>query len=261
MTVFFFVPSAAVQADITPVQTQLIPLTQTDWATSAPSFQGAGGNPLVFDKFDSSLGTLRSVNLTMSYTVVMSASMTFTTASTIVLTSGYQATAGGALQGTTIDLKLGSDPGAAVLLESQAPVLTYTRTFDPGAGAQTFSTLDPPNSPFHLTPDNFASNTVTGTLSTLLTDAAQVALFNGAGTVELPALAYSGSSFSSDSGNGAGTVLTYAGIRVSLSYNYSPVPVPEPSSVALLALMGLGVGLTRVGRCGRSPATPPKPVA
>lgn len=239
-------------ADLTPVQTAVIPSTQTDWNTSTPSLQGTGPgtDPLLFNKFDTSLGTLQSVNLSMTYTVISSATMTFTTASTLTLTSGFQSTPGGPLQGTTINLNLTTDPGAPTLLSVQAPVLTYTKTYDPGSGTQVFSSSNPPNSPFYLTPDGHSSNTMTGSSATTLTDSGQVAFFSGVGTIGLPALSFSGSSFSTDSGNGGGTVLTYAGISVSLSYNYTPLSVPEPSSFVLLgvALGGL-LWIRRVRSC------------
>jgi len=100
-----------------------------------------------------------------------------------------------------------------------------------------------PGSPFFLTadgqPDNITS-TFTGTRSLTLTDPGQLALFTGPGTVGLPVFAAAGSFFSTTSGNGIGSIVTYAAVTVQLSYTYA---IPEPSSVALLGLGVVGIVL------------------
>ena len=226
-------------ADVTGVQSASIPnTTQTNWSSSTPSLQGT--NPMVFNKFDTSLGTLQSVNLTMSYSITQSTSITFSTASTLQVTSGFEKTGSSTLQGTTIDLSLPNSGGTTTLVQAQAPVLTYTKTFDPNGTAQTFSTDLPPTSPYYLKPDNQDSNKITGTVSKTITDPTLLALFAGAGTIELPASATSASMVTNTNGNYGSRVLTYAGITIEISYTYAPVVVPEPSSVIL---MGLGGGL------------------
>lgn len=74
----------------------------------------------------------------------------------------------------------------------------------------------------------------------------EVALPPSPDALTIPATAHSFSSFSSDSGNGLGTVLTDAWFEVKLSREYTPhevappvAVVPEPGSLALMA-SGLG---------------------
>jgi len=226
-------------ADVTPIQSASIPdTTQTNWSGTTPGLQGV--NPLVFNQFDPHLGTLRSVNLTMSYTISQSTSITFSTAATLKMTSGFESSPDGPFVGTTVALALPAGGTSTTLLEAQAPVLTYTKTFDPGATPQTFSTDLPPSSPFYLKPDGQANNTFTGTVATTITDPTLLALFQGSGTIELPSSATAGSSMAYTNGNYESRVLTFAGLTVQISYNYTPEApvVPEPSSVVLMGMSG-----------------------
>ncbi len=229
------------KADVTPVQSASIPdNTQTNWSSSTSSL--AGINPLTFKQFDTSLGTLQSVNVTMSYSISQSVSLTYSTAATLTVTSGFTPSAGAPLQGTTVDLTLPTGSSSTTLLEGQAPVLTYMKSFDPGSTPQTFSTNLPPTSPYYLAPQGQTGNTFTGTKTTTITDPSMLALFQGTGTIGLPASSRAGSSVTQDNGNYGSTILTYAGVTVTISYNYTPsTVVPEPSSIVL---MGLGGGVT-----------------
>jgi hypothetical protein len=69
------------------------------------------------------------------------------------------------------------------------------------------------------------------------------------GTIGLADTANANSSFYSDSGNGAGRVLTSAGATVTVQYTYQAIP--EPSGLILLGL-GAGFLLLAAGRSGRA---------
>jgi len=223
---------------VTPVQTDSIGLTQTDWNTATRSLQGQ--NPLAFSQFDSRLGPLQAVNITMTFTTREVASMTFVTPSTTILRSSLPQTPD---VGTRVTLGGPTNGPATTLLTGQAPVFTYTRTygFQPGQPLpQTFSTQFQPGNDLFLTPDQQRGNTTnsfTGTRTLTITDPSRLALFLGTGTIGLPAMATGGATFVNTSGNGSGRIETFAGVTVSLSYTY----VPEPSSVALLGLGGGGL--------------------
>jgi len=223
----------------TPDQVHGINPTVPNWSPSTPSLLGQ--NPLVFDKFDPSLGQLQSVNVKVTYTTTESVSMNFTTAATITLRS---ASTQAPNQGTTIMVN-GPDPNVNLATIS-APVFTYTKTYGgPGQTLPQSFSNDPtkfqPGSPFFLTPDGQPGNTnsIFNTNQNLsITDPNMLALFTGTGTFGLPVFANGGTSFSTSSGNGSGRIVTLASVSVALSYTYV---VPEPSSVALLGLGGVGI--------------------
>jgi hypothetical protein len=243
LAMLFLGESSAIAA-VTPIattalQTDSIAPTVPNWSPTTPSLQGQ--NPLVFSQFNPALGQLQSVNLTMTFTTSEVVNMNFTTASTITLRSS---SAQAPNAGPTITLN--GPSGSGNLLTASAPVFTYTKTYGgPGQTLpQSFSndtTKFQPGSPFFLTPNgqpNNLTSSFTGSKSLTITDPGQLSLFTGTGTVGLPAFATAGSFFSTTSGNGSGSILTFAGLTVTLSYTYV---VPEPSSVALLGLGGGGI--------------------
>jgi hypothetical protein len=240
LAVLFLGESSAV-ADVTPYQIHGIVPTIPNWGPTTPSLLGQ--NPLVFDKFDPSLGQLQSVNLTVMYTTQEAVNMNFTTAATITLRSSSAETPN---QGTQI-LVNGPDPNLN-LLTASVPVFTYTKTYGgPGQTLPQSFSSNPntfqPGSPFFLTPDGQPGNinsTFNDNRNLTLTDPGQLALFTGTGTVGLPVFAKGGTFFSTTSGNGSGSIVTYASVAVALSYTYV---VPEPSSMALLGLGGVGIVL------------------
>lgn len=255
LAAWMILAQGVVLADVTSVQTVTIPNnTQSNWNTDTPSLSGI--NPLIFNKFDTSLGTLQSVNLTVAYTITQSVKLTFTPVSSATQNATLGSTTSlpsDPTQGTNINLNLGTGSSATNLVNIQAPVLQYSKTYNAGSTTQVFSTDLPPTSPYYLTPVNGSSNVVAGSVSKTLTDPSQLGLFTGSGTIGLPADATSGSTHTISGGNGGVMNLTYAGITVSISYNYTPNPVPEPSSVALLGIGGGGL-LVMVRRSRRRSA-------
>lgn len=239
-------------ADVTPIQSVSIPNdTQTNWSSTTPSLQGT--NPCTFNQFDPHLGTLQSVNVTMSYTITQSVSISASTAATLHVTSGFQSSPNGAEQGTTIALTLPTGGTSTTLVEAQAPVLTYTKTFGPDSTSQTYSTDLPPSSPYYLKPDGQSSNVFTGTVTKTITDPTLLALFQGSGTIGLPMSATAGSSITNTNGNYGSRILTFAGATIQISYTYAPnTPViPEPSSVVLMGMGGGVLFLAKRLRRGR----------
>lgn len=245
LAVLFLGGSSAI-ADVlpivsTPVQVESIRPTIPNWDQNTPSL--AGQNPMVFDQFDPNLGQLQSVNLKIGFSTTELVNMKFTTAATMILRSSSQQSPN---QGTSISLN-GPGPGS-LLATLSAPVLTYTRTY--GTAGQLFprdfsndQARFQPGSQFFLTPDGQPNNfggRFDETRDLAITDPRLLSLFTGTGTVGLPVSATGGTFFSTSSGNGAGSILTFASVTVALSYTYA---VPEPSSVALLGLGGIGIVL------------------
>jgi hypothetical protein len=239
-----------VSAAVTPVQTDSIPLTQTNWGPGTSSISSV--NPMTFTQFNPSLGTLDAVNLTFTYSALNVVTMKFITPSTTTIQVST-ASAADPTHGTQITLNGPSNTPGSNLFTASLPVWTYTRT----EGGSTISPSTPvifssnPNqvpvgSPFFLTPDQNPTNTsnsITGTLLKTLSDPASLALFQGTGTIGLPANAMAASHFSTSTGNGGATIITEAGVTLSISYSYTPVP--EPSSLALLGLGGGGFFMVR----------------
>jgi len=104
---------------------------------------------------------------------------------------------------------------------------------------------------------NLPKTTITGSITSLspagtgFTDAATLAKFTGASTVNLPILARASSNFFSSSGNGFGSSTTLASAVVSIRFIF----VPEPASMVLTGL-GLTAGLVWTRRSWARGAAP-----
>lgn len=234
---------------LTPVQSQSTSppgvLVPTNWG---PGTTGVT-NPLVFNQFNPNLGTLTSVDVTMTTTVRNDYELKFVT--TPVPTTIFVATS------QTSDPSVLTDPTKRALLTDGPTVTLYgpngtTQIFGaPGTrqpvdfvqlteSSGTWSSLLPVTSPNYIAPtmteQSFALGLTASSAPSLFSD------FIGTGQVDLPVTASAFSSFFTSSGNGGGAVLTAANAQVTVQYEYLAAPVvPEPSSGILL---GLGIGFS-----------------
>ena len=211
-------------------------------------------NPLVFNQFNPQLGTLTSIDITLTTTIRNDYELIF--AKTPIPTTIDVATS------QTTDPSVLSDPSKRASL-TDGPSVTL---FGPDGTTQIFgapATRQPVDlvqltessgtwsSMFAITNPNYIPPTITEqTLSLTLTAANAPSLFSdflGLGEVNLPVAASAFSSFYSSSGNGGGFVRTMASAAVTIQYSYSAPSIgtqsltPEPSTAILL---GLGIGIT-----------------
>jgi|SRR5271166_698439 len=232
---------------LTPLQTQStsVDLVDTNWGQGTPGIN----DPLTFDQFNPKLGTLNSIDITLTATILNDYTLTFfptPNPSTIYVTQSQ--TFGPSAVGPTVTFfgPIGSNTtlGAAI-----QPVDLVQLTESSG----TFSSRFPPLLPDGKPNPNFIQPTETEqTLQLTLTPTNALFYdFIGPGTVRLPVEATAFSSFSSI-GAGSGTVTTEANASVTIQYAYAAV-VPEPSSIILLGL-GIGISLLASSRLCRRAA-------
>ena len=224
-------------------------LVATDWGVGTTGIT----NPLTFEQFNPNLGSLNSINITLSTTIRNDYEMVFV--KTPILTTIDLATS------QTTDPSVLADPSKRALL-TDGPTVTL---FGPNGTTQIFgapATRQPVDfvqltessgtwsSMFAVTDPHFIPPTITQqTFSLTLTATDAPSLFSGfigMGDVNLPVAATAFSSYYSSSGNGGGAVRTTANAAVTIQYSYSASPsgtsaTPEPSTAILL---GLGIGIT-----------------
>jgi len=217
-------------------------LISTNWGPGTPGMT----DPLGFDRFDPTLGTLEAVYVTMTMTIRNDYILQFV--NTPIMTTLYVATS------KTSDPSILTDPTKLAQLTDGPTVILngpdgVTQIFDRRATTQpvdflkltkssgTWSSLLDPSDP------NYISPTMTEHSFTRVLDASNAgtlpAQFIGNGRVDLSLTAMAFSSFYSDSGNGGGTVLTRANASVTIQYLYSARAIPEPAA-SVLATIGIG---------------------
>jgi hypothetical protein len=256
-------PVAAGEVEVvTPLQSQATSpkgdLVQTNWGVGTNNIT----SPLIFEQFNPKLGTLSSVELTLSTTIRNDYELVFV--NTPIITTLYVATS------QTTDPSILADPAKRAAL-TDGPTVTVkgpdgtTQIFGAPASTQpvdyvpltkpsgTWSSLPLPTNPIDPStglPLNYIPPTNTSqTIPLNLTAASAPSLFSdfiGTGNIDLPVSASAFSSFYSSSGNGGGAVLTYARAVVTVQYVYLSA-IPEPSSAILLAL-GIGGGFVLIQR-------------
>ncbi len=233
---------------VTPLQTQSTSppgvMVATDWGAGTTGVT----NPLSFGQFNPNLGSLTSIDITLTTTIRNDYEMVFV--KTPIPTTIYLATT------QTTDPSVLADPEKRALLtdgptvtlfgpNGTTPIFGAPATRQPVDLVQLTESSGIWSSMFAITNPNYIPPTITEqSFSLILTAADAPSLFSdfiGRGEVDLPVAATAFSSFFSSSANGGGAVLTKANAVVTLQYSYSASSTPEPSTAILL---GLGIGIS-----------------
>ena len=226
---------------LTPLQTQSTSVdpVDTNWGQGTPGIN----DPLTFDQFNPILGTLTSIDITLTATILNDYLLIFpNTPTATTLSVATSQTTGPSAVGPTVTF-FGPNGTTQILGAAIQPV-DFVQLTEPSG---TWSSLLP------ITDPHFIPPTMT-TQSFSLTLTAADALFSnfiGTGNVDLPVTATAFSSFSSSSSNGTGEVTTKANASVTIQYSYASIP--EPSSIILLGL-GIGLSFLATGRLRRRAA-------
>jgi len=199
-------------AAVTPTQTLFFGPATTNWSTD-----------LDFDKFDTNLGTLQAINITLNGSVLGSIQYENLGSGGTVNTS----------LAATITLFNGLNPIVVTL-----PSANFSDTAGAYDGIIDF---DGPSGQTRTGVSSSASNNAT------LTTPGAFAAFSGPGQITLSMTA-TGASAGSGLGNLITLFNTSASGSASLYYTYlgaGPGPVPEPGMIGLLGLGLLGLGAAR----------------
>jgi hypothetical protein len=205
----------------TPVQALVIPLTQTNWGTNTLSIQAL--NPFVVKKFDplnpdpahplpsGQTAVLFGITVALGYEFDNTPTMTFKNVATLTVN-----TVG------AMNMYLPDGKTNVVVAPTFSNIAQQVSTT-----ADTF--------PKSVT---LSTQKTTAIVSGSYVDTATLAQFIGSkgATISLPVFAQATTTFTSSSGNGTGSAVTFAGAQINLVYFYTLVP--EPTS---FVLMGLGL--------------------
>jgi hypothetical protein len=203
--------------------TSNVPLTLTDWT-----------DDIVFPKFDSNLGILQSVSITLTINIQ----------TVITVQNTGNATSNGRASITveaTVRDPLGFLPGVP-------PPPSPPTPGDPGVN---LADVTSPNFNFNLNPGQTLSS---GTLSASSTDInsfslndypAAVVQFSGnpGDTITLPAYTRTFTNISFTGGNAIASQITSAALSGNITYTY--LAIPEPSALPLVGMGVLGLAVAR----------------
>jgi PEP-CTERM motif len=246
-------PLAGGEVVVTPLQTQSTSpsgvLVATNWDESTAHIT----NPLSFDQFDPKLGSLSSIDVTLTTNIRNDYKLIFvkTPIPTTIFVATSQTTNPSVLAGPTTRASLTDGPTVTLFGPDRTTQIFGTpATRQPVDFVQMTESSGTWSSLLPITNPNYIPPTVTHeSFSLTLTAADAPSLFSdfiGTGNVDLPVAASAFSSFYSSSGNGGGVVLTTANAVVTVQYVYVS-SVPEPASGILLAL-GIGIGFALIQR-------------
>ena len=213
---------------VTPLQTQSTSppgvMVATDWGVGTTGVT----NPLSFGQFNPNLGSLSSIDITLTTTIRNDYEMVFV--KTPIPTTIYLATT------QTTDPSVLADPVKRALLtdgptvtlfgpNGTTPIFGAPATRQPVDLVQLTESSGTWSSMFPITNPNYIPPTITEqSFSLTLTAADAPSLFSdfiGTGDVNLPVAATAFSSYYSSSGNGGGAVLTKANAAVTIQYSYT----------------------------------------